>query len=63
MKDTAGTISLSPWLLTSLCELGNSLSVGSKKFHVVNEHREVRLLKKLQNPRNGLGMGTTQGHE
>lgn len=48
MKDAAGTISFSLWLLTSMCELGNSLSVGSFPYIVdnslwVNEYREVRL--------------------
>lgn len=67
MKDAVGTIHPSPWLLTSTCELGNSLSVGSSPYMVknsvwVSEHRRVRLLKKLQKSSCGLGMGTRQDH-
>ena len=67
MKDAVGTIHPSPWLLTSMCELGNSLSVGGSPYMVensvwVSEHRRARLLKKLQKSSCGLGVGTTQDH-
>lgn len=53
MEDAAGTISFSLWLLTSMCELGNPLSVGRFSDMMenslwVNEHRKVRLFKNFK---------------
>lgn len=53
MEDAEGTFSFSLWFLTSMCELGNPLSVGHFSYTMenslwVNEHREVRLFENFK---------------
>lgn len=66
MKDAAGTICLSLWLLTFMCELGNSLSVGefslhSEKNQVGHWAQRSYVIKKTSKLRGSIGLGTTQG--